>query len=412
MPRSRIPSYRHHKASGQAIVTIRTANGDRRDVYLGVYNSNESRAEYARLVAELATGASAEAVVNQPATPTVDEMLLAWWMWAENHYRREDGSQTNQLVEYKYTLKPLRKLYGHTKAKDFGPLALKTVREKMIEAQWCRNQINSRVGKIKRVFRWAASEQLIPVEVYTALATVAGLQRGRTRAPESEPIGPVDPAHVDATLPYLNRHVAGLVTFQRFTGCRPGEAVLLRRCDIDTSREVWFFTPATHKTKHKGKSRTIAIGPRAQALLAQFTTADHQAYLFDPRRAVEEHQRQRAANRRTPLYPSSIRRKKKQQVKSPKRKPAGRYTTHAFAVAVSRAVERANHVFVEAAVELELHVPHWHPNQLRHTFATEVRRRHGLESAGAALGHTKMSATETYAERDHSLAAKIAAEMG
>jgi integrase len=341
-------------------------------------------------------------------------------MWAENHYRREDGSQTNQLVEYKYTLKPLRKLYGHTKAKDFGPLALKTVREKMIEAQWCRNQINSRVGKIKRVFRWATSEQLIPVGVYTALATVAGLQRGRTSAPESEPVGPVDPGHVSTTLLYLNRHVAGLVTFQRLTGCRPGEAVLLRRCDIDTSREVWFFTPQAHKTKHKGKSRTIAIGPRAQALLAQFFTADHQAYLFDPRRAVEEHHAKRAANRRTPFYPSSIRHKKKTRVKVPLRKPAGRYTTHAYSVAVRRAVERVNHVYVEAAVELELHILHWHPNQLRHTFATEVRhtfatevrKRHGLEHAGAALGHTKMSATQVHAERDQSLAARIAAEMG
>ena len=57
MPRSRpVPSYRLHKPSGQAVVTIRTTTGERRDEYLGDYNSAESRAEYDRLIAEQASG--------------------------------------------------------------------------------------------------------------------------------------------------------------------------------------------------------------------------------------------------------------------------------------------------------------------------------------------------------------------
>ena len=53
MPRTnRPPSYRLHKATGQAVVTI-----DARDHYLGRYDSAESRAEYDRLIAEwLANG--------------------------------------------------------------------------------------------------------------------------------------------------------------------------------------------------------------------------------------------------------------------------------------------------------------------------------------------------------------------
>ena len=43
----RLPSYRHHKPSGQAVVTV---NG--RDVYLGKYRSKESRAQYDRLIAD------------------------------------------------------------------------------------------------------------------------------------------------------------------------------------------------------------------------------------------------------------------------------------------------------------------------------------------------------------------------
>jgi integrase len=57
-------------------------------------------------------------------------------------------------------------------------------------------------------------------------------------------------------------------------------------------------------------------------------------------------------------------------------------------------------------------VPHWHPNQLRHTHATEVRRRFGLEAAQVMLGHARADVTQVYAERDLALATKVAAEMG
>jgi integrase len=57
-------------------------------------------------------------------------------------------------------------------------------------------------------------------------------------------------------------------------------------------------------------------------------------------------------------------------------------------------------------------VPHWHPNQLRHLFATEVRRRYGLEAAQVALGHAKADVTQVYAERDLGLATRLALEMG
>jgi hypothetical protein len=42
-----IPSYRLHKQSGQAIVTLRDTGGRRHDVLLGLYGSPESRADSA-----------------------------------------------------------------------------------------------------------------------------------------------------------------------------------------------------------------------------------------------------------------------------------------------------------------------------------------------------------------------------
>ena len=38
---------------------------------------------------------------------------------------------------------------------------------------------------------------------------------------------------------------------------------------------------------------------------------------------------------------------------------------------------------------------HWHPNQLRHSYATKVRREHGLEAAQVLLGHSRADVTQS-----------------
>jgi hypothetical protein len=50
--RNHVPTYRLHKQSGQAVVTLPDGLGNRRDVLLGRYGSTESRKEYTRVLAE------------------------------------------------------------------------------------------------------------------------------------------------------------------------------------------------------------------------------------------------------------------------------------------------------------------------------------------------------------------------
>jgi integrase len=57
-------------------------------------------------------------------------------------------------------------------------------------------------------------------------------------------------------------------------------------------------------------------------------------------------------------------------------------------------------------------VPHWHPHQLRHTKATEVRKEAGLDAARAVLGHRSPVITEHYAELDVSKAADVMERLG
>lgn len=175
-PRTTVPTYSHHKPTDQAYIRVSDGNGGRRLIYLGKYNSPESQAEYARIIAELAAspGRAMLPARNGPDV-SVNEVLLAFTKHAEQHYRRPDGTTTHELTEYKLVIKVVRELYGHTAAASFGPLALKAVRQKMIDSGLCRKVLNRRIGRAKRVFKWAVAEELVPTSVHQALAAVTGL---------------------------------------------------------------------------------------------------------------------------------------------------------------------------------------------------------------------------------------------
>src|SRR5262245_37097786 len=108
----RDPAYRLHKQSGQAIVTLPDGLGGRRDFLLGPYGTPETKAEYRRRLAEWE--AKGYRLLQHAAAKdlTVDELILAFWPHAEQHYRRPAGTPTNELRDFKISLKPLRRLYG------------------------------------------------------------------------------------------------------------------------------------------------------------------------------------------------------------------------------------------------------------------------------------------------------------
>ncbi len=54
----------------------------------------------------------------------------------------------------------------------------------------------------------------------------------------------------------------------------------------------------------------------------------------------------------------------------------------------------------------------WHPHQLRHSMATQVRREFGLEAAQVFIGHASADVTQIYAERDRDRAVDVALKIG
>lgn len=429
MPRlsqDRVPSYRFHRQSGQAVVTL-----DGHDFLLGKHGSAESRREYNRLTAEwLANGRQLPAATLHGGL-TVNELILQYWRYAKGYYIK-NGRPTSELHAIRSALNPLRELYGATLAREFRPLALAALRQKMIEIGWSRGTINDQIARVKRLFRWAVSRELVPLDLHHGLCTLEGLRKGRTPARETPPVQPVPHEHMMAVIRTLSPSLAALLQMQeqlgsqngqnedlarrmvklaaavpdespvaamiaveRLTGMRPAELVALRRDQLDMSGPVWIYRPVEHKTEHFGHVRSVSLGPRAQQILRPFFTADPADPLFSPKRAMAARRQRMREARKTPLQPSQVDRSKK----GARRRPGEQYNTEAYRRAIAYACKKAN-------------VSPWSPNRLRHSCGTDLRRQFGIEAARVVLGHNSVETTQIYAERDERAAADIMAKVG
>lgn len=147
--RRKVPAYCLHKATGQAVVRI-----DGKDFYLGKYGTEASHEAYQRLVAQFVTIEKSCRSRSQlrAVARTVNELILVYWKHAEQYYCKA-GQASSELHTIRQALRPLRVLYGHVSADEFGPVALKTVRQRMIEIGWARKHINKQADRIKRMFK-------------------------------------------------------------------------------------------------------------------------------------------------------------------------------------------------------------------------------------------------------------------
>jgi integrase len=379
---ARVPSYRLHKASGQAVVTLSGV-----DHYLGKYGTPASQERYNRLVAEWLVSNHTLPPPRQTNVLTVANLVLAYWSHAKVYYADVQGRPTSQTDRVHRALNVAQNLYGPTLAREFGPLALKAVRERMVAQGWCRKVVNQRVACLVRAFKWAVGEQLLPAEVWQALQAVPGLRQGKTAAPERKAVGPVNPTHVQVIREHVLPVVWSMVQVQDLAAMRPGEVVRLRATELDRSGDIWFFRPEQHKKVHLGQGRTIFLGPQAQAILVPWLERCQDrpegGYLFSAREAVAERYLQ--LGRQLNLKAKKV--------------PGEHYQVTSYARAIAKGCARAG-------------IPRWHPHQLRHGAATRLAAEFGVETARIILGHTSLDTTQIYAEQDLRRALDVMRQRG
>ena len=117
MSKPRVPSYRRHRPSGQAVVTL-----DGQDFYLGKWNTKPSRTEYERLIGEWLANGRRLPKEGGETDLRICELIKAYLAYAKDYYT-QNGEPTKEYAAMKAVADPITELYSRTRVTDFGPLA-------------------------------------------------------------------------------------------------------------------------------------------------------------------------------------------------------------------------------------------------------------------------------------------------
>jgi integrase len=352
---------------------------------------------------------------------TVADIATLWLDWIERTQCPNGRDRTSLYYGARQAIRALEDFWEYPAA-DFGCPELTAVQERLVRTpvvsrpkdpekkprkrQRYRSTINDTVGRVRQLFKWAARNRLISREAWAViepdLKLVKPLLRGKTTAPDGPVERTVDDALVDATLPAVPEIVADYLRFQRFTGCRPGEARGLCLSEIDRrpipshkGRWVWRVPEWKLSWRERHIPRVIAIGPKAQVILQKWIDRleeDAAHAIFSPRFSERNPTRWCKPDRGD--KPPAKRSRSNRMT----RKGSETYSKCAINTCIRRACDKLGH-------------PRWTTNQLRHNRLTQIRNYQSLEESQAVAGHAKVNQTQHYA---HQLLQKAidAAETG
>jgi len=389
-PQMKIPPKKLHKASG-----LDRARYKGQDYYFGTSGSLESEQRYDQWVKQLLAG-------NPDPSPKLGSATMAGLVKQFLDHAKKKYS-VGEYCNVKSACGVLLATHRPTRPNHFGPKALADVRDAMIAKGWPRTRVNEQISRVRRVFRWGVSQEIVSVHTVLALRELLPLREGEVRGlTESSPVTAASQEQVDAVLAQLVPTLATMVRVHQLVGMRPSELFTMRPDDIDRTDKVWVYWPRQFKTKWRGKKLPYAIGPKVQKLLKPYLDRPGDEYLFTPRQSILERQAMRTKHAKNKPSTQQLSRRTGRV-----RKVAPLYNRTSYRNALARAVRRITGSDEEAFLKL-----FFRPNQLRHKRATEMRSKVGIEDARASMGHSDISATLIYAEADLKKAKEIARKHG
>jgi integrase len=374
----KIPSYLRHKASGRGYALFQGRRGPP-TYFPGPWNSEESWAAYHRAVAEWQAGRTPGQARPQADGVEVRYLVASWWAHAEaQRLYHKGGKKTDEWAVIHAALKRLLKPYKGTMTGQLRWDQLETLRAGMLLDELAPRTIDHYLGRVRSLFRWGEAKGMVP-KGHTAAELVPqqGLGTGKPQSSRAEKYGtvpPVDAFDVGCVCLVAPPEVRAMLLAQRYKAIRPSGVCLMRRSDFDFGpfagpfAGLWRYREPVELASKKGTEAHL-IGPRLQAILRPFLVAAARPgdFLFRPSRR-------------------------------PRAVKSGHYNADTYRVAVGRLCARVG-------------VEPFAPNQVRHRALTDVRHRYGAEAARVWGDHDRLETTEIYAERDETLAARIAREF-
>lgn len=366
--------------NGRARVTLTDAvTGKRREYALGEYGTAQAEAKYHALMQKF-SAMGKRLPFDAREGMSVVELVEGYWAHAKGRY------QPNHLATIKSAITLLVRHYGDEPADEFGPLRLQELREIMVNhgldgRRWSRGYVNAQINRIRSVFTWGVSMEIVRPETLTALKSVGPLKEGQTTAHETTPVESVDLQLVEGSIPEMPRQIRTMVELQLVTGARPGEIVRLKmRWVSKHSEELWIFTIPKGEAKVRSKPRPIPLGPRAIRAIEPFITTNPDAFLFSPADSLMESMG---------------------YVRGGERAPGERYTTGSYRQAIQAACDKGFPVPEDCEDQKAWKKAHrWNPNQLRHWALSEIEYASDDRAASVVAGHSNHKITnEVYIHR-------------
>ncbi len=365
---------------GRAVVTLRdSVTGARREYALGKYGSPDAEAKYFALMTRY-SAMGRRLPMDSTEGMSVAQLIDGYWTQAKPKY------QDKHLATIKSALKLLNRHYGEIDADAFGPLRLQELRQIMVVdgldgRPWSRGYINAQINRIRAVFAWGVSMQIVRPDTLTALKTVGPLKPGQTTAHETEPVGSADLELVEGSIPFMPAQIRTAVEIQLVSGARPGEVVRIKEAWITKhSDDLWIFTIPKGEAKVRTKPRPIPLGPRAIKAIKPFMDRDPDRFMLSPAESLEDSMG---------------------YVRSGKRAPRERYDSQTYREAIHRACDKAFPVPDSCDDPKSWIKRHrWNPNELRHWALSEIEFATDDKSAATVAGHSGHKITnEVYIHR-------------
>lgn len=293
----------------------------------------------------------------------LSELIQLYNQHAQRYYRKPSGRPTSEASSVEMALRPLLLTAGQLPADQVNAQTIAAARRWLLEnTDNCRKTVNAKVGRMVRMFAWAADpeQSLIDPLVLARVRATRPLQYGRTPARETPGLDAVPRSAVTDLLAALfeplsdgrmvspaiarsRRRLATMVELQLETGMRSGELCSMSCETLSRRGSALLYQPTEHKTEHRGRRRLVLIVGAGERLLTR--------WLAD------------------------------QRISSG---PVFALTPSAYRQSIQRQLKRAG-------------LPRWTPHQLRHAMAVQTRSEHGLDVVQALLGHASPRTSEIYA---------------